>query len=408
MHLLIIYSICFDIQMKYGDCMKWIKTDGKIVISGILMMLVMGSVYSYSVFRVPIERYYDVSSALSGIPYMLSLFFYALFMGISGKIMEKTPHFKVMVYGSLFIASGWLVAYLGKSFLVLSLGYGVLIGTGIGLIYGIPLTVITNRFPNKKGLYLGLVLLGFGLSPFITAPLMQTLVESLGIHMTFLTMSASTLVVLLALSLFYRHSRNPDIHFEMTLASLLKKKSYWMLYGLFFIGTFIGLSVIGFSSSYIYTVHGYTLEEAAFFVSLFAVFNGLGRVLYGGLSDRFSTSTTMTLSFGTLVFGTGLVLAFPESVFVFIISFSILWLNLGGWLAIAPVATSNLFGKEAYSRNYGVLFSAYGISALLGVFISGVLVDAFDSYQAVFWMFFALSVSGLILTGLFRRHITSQ
>ena len=71
--------------------MQWIKTDGKIVLSGIVMMLVMGSVYSYSVFRLPIEDYYNISSAQSGVPYMLSLFFYALFMGVSGKLL-KTLH----------------------------------------------------------------------------------------------------------------------------------------------------------------------------------------------------------------------------------------------------------------------------------------------------------------------------
>ncbi len=388
--------------------MQWIKTDGKIVLSGVLMMLVMGSVYSYSVFRVPIENYYNVEASLSGIPYMLSLLFYALFMGVSGKILEVAPHFKVMVCGALFIALGWFVSYIGQTFILLSLGYGVLIGTGIGLIYGVPLTVITNRFPKRKGLYLGLVLLGFGLSPFITAPMMQSMVETYGLHETFKVMSASTLVILLFLSLFYRHSRNPEIHFEKTkLSVLLNKKSYRLLYALFFIGTLIGLSVIGFSSSYIHSVHDYSLEEAAFFVSLFAVFNGLGRVIYGVLSDRFSIIFTMGMSFASMLLGTALVILFQDSVLAFVIAFSILWMNLGGWLALAPLATSRLFGKEEYSRNYGVLFSAYGLSALLGVLISGVLVDMLGSYRLVFVMFFILSGTGLGLTRLFKRETES-
>ena len=384
--------------------MQWIKTDGKIVLSGIVMMLVMGSVYSYSVFRLPIEDYYNISSAQSGVPYMLSLFFYALFMGVSGKLLENTSHFKVMISGALFITLGWLLAFLGKNFVVLALGYGVFIGTGIGLIYGIPLMVITERYEKKKGLYLGLVLLGFGLSPFLTAPFMQWLLDSTGLHQTFLFLSLFTFAILMSLSLFYRHTKKSTNQKRPTpFIDILKTGKYQLLYSLFFIGTFIGLSVIGFSSSYIYSVHGYSLEEAAFFVSLFAVFNGLGRVLYGGLSDKYSIVATMGVSFLSMVLSTGLILMFSESIFVFVFGFSILWLNLGGWLAIAPLATSTLFGREAYSRNYGFLFSAYGLSALVGVTISGYMVDAFNNYHSVFLMFFALSIIGFTLTLCFKK-----
>jgi MFS family permease len=215
--------------------MQWIKTDGKIVLSGIVMMLVMGSVYSYSVFRLPIEDYYNISSAQSGVPYMLSLFFYALFMGVSGKLLENTSHFKVMISGALFITLGWLLAFIGKNFVVLALGYGVFIGTGIGLIYGIPLMVITERYEKKKGLYLGLVLLGFGLSPFLTAPFMQWLLDSTGLHQTFLFMSLFTFAILMSLSLFYRHTKKSTNQKRPTpFIGILKTGKYQLLYSLFF------------------------------------------------------------------------------------------------------------------------------------------------------------------------------
>ncbi|HKL47393.1 MAG TPA: hypothetical protein VJ878_01890 [Candidatus Izemoplasmatales bacterium] len=84
--------------------MKWIRIDGLIVIPGFFMMLIMGSVYSYSVFRLPIETYFGISSSLSGLPYMLSLFFYAIFMGVSGKLLEKTSAFRVILIGVFLIS----------------------------------------------------------------------------------------------------------------------------------------------------------------------------------------------------------------------------------------------------------------------------------------------------------------
>lgn len=388
--------------------MDWIKTDGKIVIPGILMMLVMGSVYSYSVFRLPIENYFDISSSQSGIPYMLSLFFYALFMGIGGKILEKVHLYKVMLLGVFFISFGWLIAYFGKAFMILSLGYGVFIGTGIGLIYGVPLMVITNYFPNKKGRYLGLVLLGFGLSPLISAPILQYFVESSGLHLTFLYMSGFTVIVLGILTYFYKGYQNRSQELIPTkFFDTLQKREYMLLYAVFFLATFIGLSVIGFSSTYAYNVFKYSLERAAFLVSLFAIFNGFGRVLFGYLSDVLKLVTIMIISFVSLLLSTGSVLLFPSSSVVFIIAFSIIWMNLGGWLAIAPAATSKLFGPTEYSRNYGFLFSAYGFSALIGVYVTGTLIDLFNNYQATFIVFFGLSCLGIVVTYLFKQTIKS-
>ncbi|MFW5794272.1 MAG: MFS transporter [Bacillota bacterium] len=386
--------------------MKWVKTEGKIVITGILMMLVMGSVYSYSVFRLPIENYYDVSTSQSGIPYMLCLFFYAIFMGISGKLLQKTSMYKIMLIGIFFIVLGWLVAYLGKSFIILSIGYGVFIGIGVGMLYGIPLMVITKKFTKQKGLYLGLVLLGFGLSPFITAPIMQRLIEKVGLHQSFLIMGLFSFVILFSLSFFYKFSINIEDQFNKTkLKFLLKKKEYQLLYILFFIGTFIGLSVIGLSATYAFKVLDINLEQAALFVSLFAVFNGLGRVVFGYLSDLLLFVDMMFLSYISLATSTGLILIFSNNVIVFVIAFSVIWMNLGGWLALAPLATANLFGQAEYSRNYGVLFSAYGISALLGVYISGILIDNFGGYQSSFIMFFLMSIFGVILTFVFNNKI---
>ena len=80
--------------------------------------------------------------------------------------------------------------------------------------------------------------------------------------------------------------------------------------------------------------------------------------------------------------------------FRFVISFSIFWFNLGGWLAIAPTATASLFGTQNYSRNYGIVFTAYGIGAVLGVMGSGLIVDLIGSYKAIFYLVIALCILG--------------
>jgi MFS family permease len=389
-----------------GDAMKWIKTDGKIVIPGILMMLIMGSVYSYSVFRVAIEDQFDLSASQSGLPYMLSLFFYAFFMGVSGKVLEKIHAYKVFIIGVILIFLGWFIAFLSQDFLWLALGYGFFIGSGIGFIYGIPLMVITQEFKTKKGLYIGLVLLGFGLSPLISAPVLQTLINRFDLHLSFLIMGLFSLVSLFLLSLFYKNYtyKKTTIKLEKMIETL-KKPAFIFLYLLFFIGTFIGLTVIGFTSGYAVSVLDYSLEQAAIFVSIFAIFNGLGRVIFGSLTDKFPIDRIMMFSFVSLLFASLMMIIASQSILVFIISFAIIWMNLGGWLAIAPATTSKIFDQNAYTRNYGILFSAYGVSAIVGVYASGYLTDLFGDYTYSFVLFAGLAFIGLILTTIFRKYL---
>ena len=66
-------------------------------------------------------------------------------------------------------------------------------------------------------------------------------------------------------------------------------------------------------------------------------------------------------------------------------AFAGFWLCLGGWLAIAPAATASFFGMAHYSRNYGTVFFASGLGAILGGLISGHAKDWFGSYTYAFY-----------------------
>jgi len=88
----------------------------------------------------------------------------------------------------------------------------------------------------------------------------------------------------------------------------------------------------------------------------------------------------------------------------YFVGFSVLWLNLGGWMAIAPAATATLFGTRHYARNYGFVFTSYGVEAILGNVMSGLPRDLTKSYVAVCPPVMALAGVGLFVTLVgFRR-----
>src|SRR6056297_1385232 len=85
------------------------------IFAGIIIMMFLGTVYSYGVFREPIENMYNIGTTLSGLPYMISLAFYALFMFFSGRFLNKMKPKKLIAIGGLVIASGWIFSSMSSN-----------------------------------------------------------------------------------------------------------------------------------------------------------------------------------------------------------------------------------------------------------------------------------------------------
>lgn len=93
---------------------------------------------------------------------------------------------------------------------------------------------------------------------------------------------------------------------------------------------------------------------------------------------------------------------------LYLICFAGFWFSFGGWLAIAPTATSRFFGLKYYSQNYGLVYTAYGIGALAGNLISGRVKDMFGSYSFSFYPTLILAIIGIILAGFFLKPVVNH
>ncbi|MEI6856028.1 hypothetical protein [Psychrilyobacter sp.] len=80
------------------------------------------------------------------------------------------------------------------------------------------------------------------------------------------------------------------------------------------------------------------------------------------------------------------------------------WFILGGWLAIAPTAVANSFGTRNYARNYGFLFTAYGVGAVVSSVTSGIIKDFFGSYIYVFYPTIASAIIGILIVVLLLKE----
>jgi OFA family oxalate/formate antiporter-like MFS transporter len=381
------------------------------VILGLLIMVMIGTVYSYGVFRVAIEPIFNITTSISGYPYMVALASYAIFMLLSGPYVQRFHPRMMLLSGGFLVSLGWVLSSMTSNINQFILTYGFISGAGVGIMYGVPMAVVARWFPDKKGLAVGCVIVGFGLSPLITAPLANLLIQSFGVMQAFLVLGISLLLILPLLILPFRFPNQEEIEVyksktlqndnqvSMDVKAMIRTLSFKGLYLNFVLGTMIGLTLIGLTANIGLRYVGLNVNQVSQWMAVFALFNGGGRPLFGWITDRLSISKAMLISFGLILSASLLMILFGQQhPIVFIGSFIIFWFNLGGWLAIAPTSTMKLYGIKHYSQNYGVVFTAYGLGAILGVLASGYLLDTFNQVNLVFWFVIGCCVLGVVNT----------
>ena len=132
---------------------------------GMIMLLCLGSVYSWSIFRTPLENELGISATQSLLPFTFVLVFYSAFVWIGGFYIPRIGTRLTTAIGGIIVGLGYILSSFANHIGILVFTYGVIAGTGVGTAYGVPMVVVSRWFPDKKGLALGLTIVGFGLSP---------------------------------------------------------------------------------------------------------------------------------------------------------------------------------------------------------------------------------------------------
>jgi len=399
-----------------------------LVIAGLVIMLCLGAIYAYSVIAVPLRRVFEspppegyglkVTSTEMQIPFIVFLLVFSLTMPLMGRYVEKYGPKKVTVLGAIFVGLGWFSASFANSPWSLTLLYGVIGGLGVGIAYNCPIVTSTRWFPNRRGLAVGLTILGFGFSAALIGPLTDILVAIFGVFVTLQIFGVTFFILMVFSALLLRFPpegwkpkgwKSPEknvrraVTRDLTRNEMIKTRTFYALWVCYTLGTLAGLMAIGISKQVGLEVAANSgVSETEISVLLtnlmipFAFCNGFGRPIFGWITDKLAPRRTAIISFTLILLASFLIFTNPSSITAYIIAFAILWLNLGGWLAIAPAATAHFFGTKDYARNYGLVFTAYGAGALIGNILAGQAKDVFGEYVMVFPYVLFLSLLGLV------------
>jgi MFS family permease len=151
---------------------------------------------------------------------------------------------------------------------------------------------------------------------------------------------------------------------------------------------------------------GLSEAQGVSLVSLLGLGSLLGRFFMGGIADRLGHARSL------VAIGAGLGLMFLVwwvatsfwLLAVFAVCFGTLY---GGYVALAPTLSMELFGPRSLSAILGSLYTAAGLATLIGPTFAGASFDVFGSYDASILGCAALSFAGAGLAMAMRRYFRS-
>ena len=364
---------------------------------------------------------------------------FAVVMVIAGRIQDVTGPRKPAMIGAVLMGVGFalagLINHLGGgsgSLTKLALLWGTigfLAGAGIGFAYVCPIAALVKWFPKQKGLVSGLAVAGFGFGAYLFKG--RTIgalgyIEGHGITQFFLVHGAVCFVGVTIGALLLRNppsfapSAGEAPQPESSWRATLRRPAFYVLWLMFFSGAMAGLMVIGIvkvfageqlvqaaldgASSLTPEQRAELLGKGAAAVGWLAIFNAVGRIVWGFVSDfigRTSAFVAMFVAQAIMMF----LLGTMHTELSLAVAASIVGFNFGGNFALFPSATADLFGAKNLGANYGWVFTSYGIAGVVGIAAGNAAKSMTGSYSAAFTLAAVLClVSAALAVGLAIAH----
>jgi MFS family permease len=133
-----------------------------------------------------------------------------------------------------------------------------------------------------------------------------------------------------------------------------------------------------------------------------AIFNGLGRLFWGAISDRIGRNMAYVAIFAVQVV-VFLTLAHLHSLGAVLVAFAIVLLCYGGGFGVMPSFNADYFGTKYLGQNYGTILTAWGVGGLVGPFIAGKVKDATGSYHGALMPMAIMLLIAIVLPFVTKR-----
>jgi MFS family permease len=381
-----------------------------IVAAGCLIALItFGPRASTGLFLVPMTAEFGWGRDVFSLAIAVQNLLWGLGQPFAGAVADRFGARRVLCAGALLYALGLVVMAHATTPGLLQLGAGVLIGFGLsGCSFNLVLGAFGKLLPESwRPLAFGAGTAAGSLGQFFFPPLGSMIIGDLGWYQALIMFAASVLLVLpLSIPLATRaigastSAAGPVAAANQSIVEALREAFRHRSYVLLVLGFF----TCGFQLAFI-TVHlpaylkdaNLPLWVGAWTLAAIGLANAAGSLGSGWLSARVSKRWLLAWIYfarSVVILAFILVPASPFTAITFGIAIGFLWLS-----TVPPTSAlvMLMFGTRYMAMLYGFAFFSHQVGGFLGVFLGGVLYEAFGNYVIVWWLSIGLGIASAVI-----------
>ena len=383
-----------------------------VLIIGCLIVLVGFAIRaSFGVFQIPIQDEFGWPRSEFSLAIAIQNLAWGFGAPFFGAFAEKIGDKKAIILGSILYALGLVLTTGANSPLAIQF-YEILVGFGIaGTGFGVILAVVGRASaPEHRAMSLAIATASGSAGQIVGPTVAIILLETMTWQTVFLIFAASILSVILLLPFMRYPERASKDEIEETLSEVLmiafKDPTYMMI--------FVGFFSCGYQLAFI-TAHfpalvtemsapidptGWcgdlgietTAALGGMAISVIGAANILGTLLAGCAGKRYGKKWLLSgIYAGRSIAAIWFILTPITANTVLIFSFSMGFL----WLATVPLTSglvAHIYGLKYMATLYGIVFFSHQLGSFVGVYLGGVLYDAYGSYTTVWWIGIAVGI----------------
>jgi OFA family oxalate/formate antiporter-like MFS transporter len=376
-----------------------IKNKYVVMIGALLAQLTIAGLYAWSIFGTAIELEKGWAPNDILLTYSIAQFVFALTTLLSGRLVDhRGPRLTIFIGGLLF-GGGMMLSSFATTPIMLYLTFGVLVGAGVGFVYVCPLSTLVKWFPKNKGTITGLSVGVFGGGSILFKQIYQMFIDQQGVSGSFMSIGIMSFIIITIASLFvslpagYSKAELKKTDKDFMTSEMVKTGNFYKMWLMYWLAVIPGLLVLGAAKN-IGIDAGLSPEVAAGIITILAISNASSRLVSGTLSDKFGTLNVLRTVFViTIVSLVGLSF-FASNTVIFYLGLIGIAVGYGGFLSLFPTYTNQQFGSYRYASNYGVIYQAYGLAALSGIFIKSIA----GTFTNTFIIASVAAVIGLVIS----------
>jgi OFA family oxalate/formate antiporter-like MFS transporter len=323
---------------------------------------------------------------------------------------------RLMISGAgIFVGVAWVLNSYADSLALLYFA-AVIGGLGVGVVYVGAVGNALKWFPDRRGLAAGLTAAGYGAGAAFTVLPIQGMIQTQGYEAAFFWFGIAQGVVVLLVAQLLRAPEPGETSMPVAAAAhqsrrdyelleVIKSPPFWVMYAMFVmvgVGGLMAQAQLGpmakdFKIDNVpVTMLGLTLPALTFALALDRALNGLTRPFFGWISDHIGRENTMFIAFlleALAVYG---LLTLAHDPLLFVILSGLVFFAWGEIYSLFPAMCADLYGQKFATANYGLLYTAKGMAALV-IPLANLLPAGTGSWMIVFMIAAALDLLAALL-----------